>query len=221
MPLIPSVSKSWLRGAALFSLGGALVVYTALLLFPAPVTTPSSPVLVAYDLSTIGAGAATLPAGGNISRASTGSAQTGTSTVVTGIAVDTPRGGRRLDADPVALVVEEGRTNRVLNSANWTLGGWAISGGGSTNTANAAASPRRHDHGHARHDHDDDRHRREQLGRGRDSRHVHGQRVAAAGVGHRHDRLQFLSRDHGPHGHPRDRRHGVGATVAHRRRQRH
>jgi hypothetical protein len=141
MPLIPSVSKSWLRGAALFSLGGALVVYTALLLFPAPVTTPSSPVLVAYDLSTIGAGAATLPAGWNISRASTGSAQTGTSTVVTGIAVDTPRGGRRLDADPVALVVEEGRTNRVLNSANWTLGGWAISGGGSTNTANAAASP--------------------------------------------------------------------------------
>ena len=98
--------------------------------------------LPSYDFSTLTAGAASLPAGLVLTRASAnGSVQIGTSQVATGIAADVARAGRRLDADPIGLVIEEARTNLVTQARSMAAGsGWAV-GTASTATANATPSP--------------------------------------------------------------------------------
>jgi hypothetical protein len=98
--------------------------------------------LANFDFTVMSAGAAaTLPGGLLLTRASVATVQTGTSTVVTsGIAVDTARVGRRLDADPLALVFEEARTNiigRGRERSGLTSGGagaWGL--GTATSTQN-------------------------------------------------------------------------------------
>jgi hypothetical protein len=80
------------------------------------------------DFTALSTGACTLPTGLAFTRASSATVQTGTSTIVTaGIGTDAPRCGRRLDANSIGLVIEESRTNAVIN-------GSALSTGGAENT---------------------------------------------------------------------------------------
>lgn len=105
-----------------------------------PPSRSASVALVTYDFSSLSAGAAALPVDLSLTRASAATVQTGTSTVVTsGIGVDQARAGRRLDADPLALVIEEARTNTLLNSRNTPL--WAGGGSGTTETRPDGTAP--------------------------------------------------------------------------------
>jgi hypothetical protein len=84
--------------------------------------------LLAADFSTLSAGSnASLPGGLSFARADSSTCatvQTGTSTVSSTIAANLARGGRALDADPIALVIEPARTNVAINSHQGSLSGW-------------------------------------------------------------------------------------------------
>lgn len=76
------------------------------------------------------------------SRGSTATVQTGTSTVVTGIAVDKLRLGRKVDSDPPMGVLEESRTNDLLWSRDVTrAAGWAGAASSCTQAASAVPGP--------------------------------------------------------------------------------
>jgi hypothetical protein len=99
-----------------------------------------------FDFTTLTPGAATLPSSLSFSRASSGySVQTGTSTVVTaGVgANNVPRAGRRVDTNPVGLVLEEGRTTINQQSSDiwnayWTTFGSPTNGGTTTDPTSTA-----------------------------------------------------------------------------------
>lgn len=89
--------------------------------------------LPAFDFSSISAGASSLPDGLTLTRASSNdSVQTGTSSIVTSIAANAARIGRRVDSDPVALVIEESRSNLVSTARAMTGTGWTAGAGTAT-----------------------------------------------------------------------------------------
>ncbi len=96
------------------------------------------PLFVA-DFTTLTPGrVSALPAPLLFERASVATVQTGSSVVVTsGISVNVPRAGRRLDADSIGLLIEEARTNVAVQSMDlwnpsWASFGSAMSGGTTT-----------------------------------------------------------------------------------------
>lgn len=103
--------------------------------------TPPRPIVASFDFSTFTAGPVTLPSGLALTRASAATVQTGTSTVTTaGIGTDQARAGRRIDADPVALVIEEARTNSVQDSRDTSAGTW-LAASGTTETRPSGTAP--------------------------------------------------------------------------------
>lgn len=85
----------------------------------------SGSALPTFDFTTLSAGAVALPSGLTLTRASSNdSVQTGTSTIATGLAANSARVGRRLDSDPLALVIEESRANLVATARATTGTGW-------------------------------------------------------------------------------------------------
>lgn len=105
---------------------------------------PAGGILLAGDFTTLAAGGnASVPTGWAFARTGTGATvQTGTSSMVSGIGANLARGGRRLDADPLALVLEETRTNRMLQSRSLVTLPWStLTFGTASRTAAAAAGP--------------------------------------------------------------------------------
>ncbi len=104
----------------------------------------TGPLLVEGDFEgTVTAGGTSLPAGWTLTRASAlDTVQVSESAIVSGIGADVARGGRLLAADPLALVIEEARTNRLLRSRNLTLAPWgSATFGTATRTQNASNGP--------------------------------------------------------------------------------
>lgn len=91
---------------------------------------PGHRVLVSADFTTLAPGGnVALPSGWTLTRASSGaSVQTGTSTVVSSIAANLSRGGRRLTADPISLVFEHGTTNVTVQPRDISVSPWGYDG---------------------------------------------------------------------------------------------
>ena len=102
----------------------------------------AGPILWSADFTALPAGAApTLPASLVLRRASAATVQTGTSTVVTqGIGPDIARIGRPTDADPLGMIIEEGRTNLIADGRDLGTARWQA-GSAATVTLNVSIGP--------------------------------------------------------------------------------
>lgn len=106
-------------------------------------------ILLSYDFSQMTAGGSSLPGSLSLTRsagASGDAAYNGPGVVITGIASDTARGAKLLGTDPLGLLVEESRTNKLdLSTPPTTSGGtstdWSYAGLGFTFSSVAAAGP--------------------------------------------------------------------------------
>lgn len=110
-------------------------------------TGPSSILIPGIPIS--GTGAIILPAGYTLTRASANdTVQSSASTVISGLPANTPRGGN--NGVQAGLVIEESRTNLLINSRNLAGGSWIFPGGsagfangpdGAINTATRVQTP--------------------------------------------------------------------------------